>query len=82
MADRASASDSSLTRFLSAKPILPLIGPHYPLDTAAEPVMKPLILRKRSALTVSGFRACGATPQTLLCSTALTVVGGTNSKEA
>lgn len=33
-----------------------------------------------SALTVSGFRSCGATPQTLLCSTALTVVSGTNSQ--
>jgi hypothetical protein len=33
-----------------------------------------------NALTVSGFRSCGPTPQTLLCSTALTIVSATNSQ--
>jgi hypothetical protein len=35
---------------------------------------------KFSSLTVSGFRSCGADPQTLKCDTALTIVGGTNSQ--
>jgi hypothetical protein len=33
-----------------------------------------------NVLTVSGFRSYGAAPQQLLCSAALTIVGGTNSQ--